>query len=298
MSCQQLNIQISESEHSAMLFSTVTAWTEKEADMYLVSEEGDKVYTHRNLISFYSSMASDIVKHTSAMVGISVPASSDSLVKMLKVLTGGTARAAEKSDLEDVARAGELLGISLQNMQIGPEKTSFGRECEVGKYKNTVLDSMLTNHVELSVDHNNLKQFDSSEEFLIDGSAEVDYLDEDSNILEVSLSEVKKSPLKAESEKKLNLSVVSDKVVCKDCGQKFSSKTGLFKHMKLKHTDQKSKPFKCDSCDKRFAYASSLVSHKLLHTVGKPYECEFCEYAAAQKGNLKTHRLSKHKDRV
>ena len=47
MSCQQLNIQTSESEHSAMLCSTVLAWTEKEADMYLVSEEGDKVYSHR-----------------------------------------------------------------------------------------------------------------------------------------------------------------------------------------------------------------------------------------------------------
>jgi KRAB domain-containing zinc finger protein len=68
--------------------------------------------------------------------------------------------------------------------------------------------------------------------------------------------------------------------------------------MNLKHIEQKSKPFKCDRCDKLFAYANSLVSHKLLHTVGKPYECEFCDYAAAQKGNLKTHRLKLHKDSV
>jgi hypothetical protein len=204
-------------------------------------------------------------------------------------LTGGTVTAAEKSDLADVVRAGEFLGASLHNIQIGAVKTSLERKCKMDKSKKNVLDVMLSNPAALAVDQINLKQSDTSDEFVIDGSAEVDYLDEGSNILEVSLSEVNNSPLKIENEGKMNSPVVSDKVICKVCGKNFPTKTGLSKHMKLKHIEQKSKPFKCDRCDKLFVNASSLVSHKLLHTVGKPYECEFCDYAAAQKGNLKTH---------
>ena len=51
MSDQQLHIQTNEGDHTAMLCSTVMAWTEKEADMYLVSEEGYKIYTHRSVSS-------------------------------------------------------------------------------------------------------------------------------------------------------------------------------------------------------------------------------------------------------
>jgi len=327
MSCQQLNIQTYEADHSARLCSTVMAWTEKEADMYLVPEEGGKVYTHRNLISLYSSMVSDILKNTSpAMVGISVPVSSGSLVKLLKVLTGGTVTAAEKSDLADVVRAGEILGVRLQNIYIEAEKRSLEKKIKLDKSKMNVLQ-VIANHAVLSADQIDLNQRENSDEFLIDGSAEVDYLDEGSNILEVSFSEVTNSPMKIEYEKKRNFPKVSGKVICKVCGQNFfKNETGLSMHMKLKHKEQKpntfkchrsdkcftnpvsqvshkliptiSKPYECEFCDYAATQKGSLKTHRLIHTIGRPYECEFCNYAATQKGNLKTHRLRKHKDSV
>ena len=47
MSVQQLHIQTSGDQHSAMVSSLLMAWTEGEADMYLVSEDGCRIYTYR-----------------------------------------------------------------------------------------------------------------------------------------------------------------------------------------------------------------------------------------------------------
>ena len=42
------HIRITQSgELTAMLYSTLQSWTEMEEDMFLVSEEGSKIYTQR-----------------------------------------------------------------------------------------------------------------------------------------------------------------------------------------------------------------------------------------------------------
>ena len=45
--------------------------------------------------------------------------------------------AAEKSDLADVVRTGELLGVSLHNIQIGAEKGNLKRKYKMKTINNT-----------------------------------------------------------------------------------------------------------------------------------------------------------------
>ena len=79
----------------------------------------------RVLLGLSSKLIDELLNRTSGLgdlPGISVPASSGSLVNLLKILTTGVAIADNKSHLLEASRAAELLGIKLLNCQIGSKK--------------------------------------------------------------------------------------------------------------------------------------------------------------------------------
>ncbi|XP_052128499.1 zinc finger and SCAN domain-containing protein 5B-like, partial [Frankliniella occidentalis] len=47
--------------------------------------------------------------------------------------------------------------------------------------------------------------------------------------------------------------------------------------------------FKCEVCEKRFAWASHLKTHKMYHTGEKPFCCDLCQMRFTQKGHLVVH---------
>ncbi|XP_052132359.1 zinc finger protein 22-like, partial [Frankliniella occidentalis] len=51
--------------------------------------------------------------------------------------------------------------------------------------------------------------------------------------------------------------------------------------------------FKCEVCEKSFAWASSLKTHKMFHTGEKPFGCDLCPMRFTLKGNLAAH-VRKH----
>ena len=115
------------------------------------------------------------------------------------------------------------------------------------------------------------------------------------------------------------------KFSCEICDKKFTTKTFMLSHLKIKHQGymQKcefcDKDFtsrslmlnhvryvheglreKCQSCDKSFGTKSSLQLHiKTVHEkirASKCVECKFCEGTLTSRSNLKTHMLEQHGD--
>eukprot|EP00092_Neocalanus_flemingeri_P007543 GFUD01008141.1.p1 GENE.GFUD01008141.1~~GFUD01008141.1.p1 ORF type:complete len:306 (-),score=94.59 GFUD01008141.1:146-1063(-) len=302
MSGQLYHIETIEADHTAMLISTVLAWTGKEADMYLVSEDGCKIYTHRIFLSLYSKLVSNILKSfPTDIVGISVPASSVSLAMLLKVLTTGAVIALEEMDLKEVGLAAEVLGVDLKNLNIGFQKKGLNRKTSQVRKKKNAMEIMSKIEPSYDDDTNCTMEESESIEFVIDGTAEAEYPEDGINLLEVSLSEVIDSPVKKKIKRMSTKSTVNDEDFnvsgeqCKVCRKRFPSKANLDKHMNILHSKEKT-IYKCEICEKICPSSSRLSSHKLLHTSEKTFKCEFCDYAALQKGNLKTHNLKHHKD--
>merc|ERR1712002_821933 len=104
--------------------------------MYIISEEGHKIYTHKLLVSFYSVTLSSILDSGSSidMPGVSILASSNSIVNLLKVLATGIAISNSKADLLAVSTAAEAISIDMENWQIGV-KNRGGRQVAMNENK-------------------------------------------------------------------------------------------------------------------------------------------------------------------
>uniref|UniRef100_A0A8C6LPK3 C2H2-type domain-containing protein n=1 Tax=Nothobranchius furzeri TaxID=105023 RepID=A0A8C6LPK3_NOTFU len=74
--------------------------------------------------------------------------------------------------------------------------------------------------------------------------------------------------------------------VCELCGQRFSDKTYLTRHMNV-HTEHK--PFACGHCGKRFSRRSYLTSHVKVHTGHKPFACGHCGKRFYKRSYLNSH---------
>jgi len=229
--------------------------------MFLVSEEGSKIYTQRILLSFYSSKVHDIIESFPRdMIGISVPASSVSIAMLLKVLTTGSVIASQKMDLMDVGLAAEVLGVVLKNKQIGFEVKNLAVEIQVSR-DNSNFEEEISQLVHVACNDLVLTNMDEeSSDILIGGSSELDY-PKGTEVLEISLSEVKDSPVKKiEMESTSSVGNDKERETCEVCGKSLLKKN-LVRHMEV-HEDVRQKTFKCN----------------------------------IQKVNLKVHKMKRHQD--
>ena len=77
------------------------------------------------------------------------------------------------------------------------------------------------------------------------------------------------------------------KFECFECKKKFSCKRDLNRHSNIHMLE--SKPYKCDQCDAAFAQNCNLTKHKIIHTGKRPYKCDKCDAAFAHRSNLNKH---------
>ena len=84
--------------------------------------------------------------------------------------------------------------------------------------------------------------------------------------------------------------LTDDKIECPACGKVFATKQGLLTHKKTVHDGVR---HKCDLCDKSYTQASSLKTHRILHSDKKPWSC-WCGKSYAEKSTLATHQNVKH----
>jgi len=287
-------------EYTSTLVDTLTRtvwdWTSQQPDVFLVSGDGCKIFTHKILLMFYSETMRHILeeKPSSEISGISVPFPTNSVFLLLKFLISGSVDSDSKSDLTFVTQLAEYLGISLDNTEIidskkfggkenKPKSTrkvkSQSKELKAVKEEIVLQDEPVVNESELVLMEQN--SLDVTGEIVgIDQSENL--MDEIENVEEGIEDQIENVVYQSEDVIKIE----NKDFDCKDCGKSFTNPSNLKIHMK-KHTGEK--PFSCSECDKAFSQSGNLKMHKLVHTGELPFQCNQCEKGFRQAGNLRTH---------
>lgn len=85
--------------------------------------------------------------------------------------------------------------------------------------------------------------------------------------------------------------------VCEFCGAVFKEKRTYDYHRRSKHTFEK--PFNCKECNKSFLTSSYLTEHtKVFHKLGDPVVCEICSAPFKSMNRLKLHKKRTHVEKT
>jgi len=122
------------SDHMAVLVEMMHKLGKSQPDMYIISEEGRKIFTHKMLVGFYSPILGSILstEYNQDMHGISLPASSNSIVNLLKVMLTGIAISNNKDDLLAVSEVAEAINAKIDNWQVGVKKCGKVKDMQNG----------------------------------------------------------------------------------------------------------------------------------------------------------------------
>ena len=308
----EYKLQHESTDHQEVLREILHNWSKSDHDIYIISDEGHRIFTQKNLLSFYShnlGSVLDSLPPASSPPGISVPTSSTSITNLLKLLTTGQVASNYRNSLVDLKEAAKALGISLENCtlqgQVTIRKLSVNSEPE----KPT------------KVSPSNLTVFKTSTKwntFVISAKNEITEIpencgfDEENSITnefdkignefacsscpkvfnaKKNLKRHKLSKHGNGDEETTSIVQVESLYECSECDRKFQFDYKLKKHS-LQHSDR----FTCDQCKKGFQSSSTLRNHMNIHLDVKPFKCDICEKEFSQAGNLKTHMHSKHND--
>jgi len=311
-------------DHQDTLQETLLDWSKDDHDIYLVSDEGHKIFTQKILLYFYSNTLGTILDSlppSTTTPGISVSASSSSISNLLKLLTTGQAASNNKDTLVNVQEAAKALGINLGNCLMEGKKTPGlttiirklpaktdviastsptnlsvfrSRESGIGGISkwNTVITAknkiiQVPGPAEVNtknVINEETKENDEEESFL----GELKLACEFCGAVFASKRNLKRHKLNKHPNANAN---GASKLQCNNCDREFYSEHKLNKHA-LQHTNR----YSCDQCDKSFQSSSTLKNHKNIHLDEKPFKCEICDKEFTQAGNLKTHKIKHHGD--
>ena len=77
----------------------------------------------------------------------------------------------------------------------------------------------------------------------------------------------------------------------KECGECGKQTRELASHMRLAHTPESERKYKCSFCGKGFVCRQKLEQHEVIHSDARPYPCKYdCGYTCKTPGgNLAKH---------
>jgi len=271
-------------KHSQSLLDIQEGWRSSEPDMFILTEDGNKVYTQNIILCIHSKMLREIMREerNSGIVGVSVPVRSCyAVLNFLKVLTEGVAFSFDSKELEEVTNVASVLGIELGRMQIGSRKGQSKPE-----YSEHKIDS------EQSV----VNVGEEMVECVIDTDTEIK-LEKEENELNEPVSVETRMQLVGEKG-------IENDTTCNICGKTLNSTNALERHHEKRHSFQsKTKSpqpqihgqYSCNECDKSFTWKYTLNRHMRTHTGENLLSCEVCEKKVRDKYQLTQHLLT-HSD--
>jgi len=320
-------------DHQEVLQGALLDWSKDDHDIYLISDEGHKIFTHKILLYFYSHTLGPVLDSlplSTSKPAISVSASSNSISNLLKLLTTGQAASNNKETLVDVKDAAKALGISLGNCLLEAKRVSGQVTIRKLPVKTEQKNSPS------KVPPTNLSVFKNRDSGIAGISKWNTVIASKNKITQVPAednTEVHNEDAgENDKETDLKMTLIRDlKLACDLCPKVFSSKKNVKRHKLEKHQNeeqhigtasivkiesefpcddcdrefdsdfklkkhalQHSNRFTCDVCQKGFQSSSTLKNHKNIHLDEKPFKCEICEKEFTQAGNLKTHMIRHH----
>ena len=294
-----MSYNLSHHSHDEIVNIAFEKWTNCHPDMFLMSTDGDKIYTQRILIQFYSPLLSDMLEaDLKEDVGISVPATTNTLVNLMKVLTTGIAVTKLREDLDEIANIANIIGIDFENWQIGAKRK---------KAKFLASSSSREKGVDKEVESSQKKGVDKVP--IIKTEKEKDYdktpTAKNTNLdLEKALSSLHKKSSTCnfcgkicERKDKLKIHIGSHFKLrtrnCQDCGLSFKNQEQMDDHFPLVHHKINRNTSHQDDTSKSVAdilKERPIELPNILSALGKnSKKCILCGYNKVPPSKLKKH---------
>eukprot|EP00092_Neocalanus_flemingeri_P025566 GFUD01027717.1.p1 GENE.GFUD01027717.1~~GFUD01027717.1.p1 ORF type:complete len:410 (-),score=93.53 GFUD01027717.1:38-1267(-) len=296
-------------DHQDALQDTLLDWSKDDHDIYIVSDEGHKIFTQKILLYFYSNTLGKILDSlppSTSIPGISVSASSSSVSNLMKILTTGRAASNNKDTLVNVKEAAKALGINLGNCSLEAKK----------KPGTTVLQKLLPKteatvspKTEATVSPANLSVFRNREPSIAGMAKWNTVIIAKNKVTQIPANFNSKNVISEETKVDDENEIDEVKLPCEYCSKVFTGKRNLRRHKQRKHqigskikkgsleisTVKIEKPedednaseFQCQQCDEGFKSERKLSKHSRKHT--NRFTCDQCEKTFVNSSSLKNH---------
>merc|ERR1712129_447981 len=277
--------------HPAQVKLYLDYLTDKDPDIFLISQDGEQVPTHRILLRLFSTVFTDLITQSEPVSHMSVPASGSVLKHLLNAITTGVAVTTDKEELNRVAEVAKELGLSFIDWQVGLARKKT-KKTETMKRESESLNGFT---------------FETGN-------------DEQKH---------KRDLVKLEVTPDINVKEIATETDdgqlifgCDVCEKKYPSKRNLRRHKRLLHgvaSNVKIEDrFKCNLCDKTFTTKKYGRRHiRDIHEVGvkkeskaacleckkvhglnpkddKHHECTLCNNKVYGMKNYQQHRNARH----